>query len=407
MTASKSVSKPTRRRRPVPKASVKDAEPTFGEDVAEALSNPAPKKANDLLQQEFPELDWIVPGVIPDGCHLLIAAPKIGKSLLTLGFGIACATGGKALGLIKVRQRPVLLLDLESGERRLQARLKTLGVRTLPDSFEYHTDPDTALTVLRSFLDEHRGESPLVILDTLSGVMGSRPRDMTQFQHEKSTLQPLQKLCADDPGTSIIVVHHNRKAKEGDSVDASSGTHGLTAAVDGILALNRPSRREAEATLICELRDIEGDEYAILLGVDGWVFDGTSLLEARMNAMEHHHQERVAKQGDLNSELMDLLRLHGPMTPTEAHEVYKRDPSATANVQSVRNALARLRNRGLVSKIAGRKYALLNATPELPELRVAEKSPDVSSPDLEGVKGNSNSRNSGGNTKRATARRRR
>jgi len=388
----------------VPKASVKDTEPTFGEDVAEALSNPAPKKANDLLQQEFPELDWIVPGVIPDGCHLLIAAPKIGKSLLTLGVGIACATGGKVLGLVKVRQRPVLLLDLESGERRLQSRLKALGVRTLPGSFEYHTDPDTALTVLRSFLDKHRGESPLVILDTLSGVMGSRPRDMTQFQHEKSTLQPLQKLCADDPGTSIIVVHHNRKSREGDSVDASSGTHGLTAAVDGILALNRPSRREAEATLICELRDIEGDEYALLLGLDGWVFDGASLLETRMNAMEHRRQERVAKQGDLNSELMDLLRLHGPMTPAVAYEVYQRQPNATANVQSVRNALARLRSRGLVSKNEGGKYALLLATPELPELRVAEKSPDVSSPDFGDVKGNSNSRNSGGSTKRASPR---
>jgi hypothetical protein len=387
--------KPTRRRRPVPKASVKNAGPTFDKEAAEALSNPAPKKGSDLLNREFPELDWIVPGVIPDGCHLLIAAPKIGKSLLTLGLGIACAAGGKALGLVKVRARPVLLLDLESGERRL------------PDNFEYHIDPDTALTVLRTFLEKHKGQSPLVILDTLSGVMGSRPRDMTQFQHEKATLQPLQKLCADDPGTSILVVHHNRKAKEGDSVDASSGTHGLTAAVDGILALNRPSRRDPEATLICELRDIEGDEYAVLLSVDGWVFDGATLFEARMNAMERHRQEKVAKQGDLGTELMDLLRLHGPMTPAEAYGVYQRDPKATAQEQSVRNALSRLRTRGLVSKDAAGRYAVMNAIPELPELRVAEKSLDVSTPDLGDVRGNSNSRNSGVNAKRTTPRRRR
>jgi RecA-family ATPase len=375
--------------------------------VAEALSNPAPKKGNDLLRREFPDLDWIVPGVIPDGCHLLIAAPKIGKSLLTLGLAIACATGGKALTVVKVRKRPVLLLDLESGERRLQSRLRTLGVRDLPDNFEYHIDPDTALTVLRSFLQKHKGQSPLVILDTLSGVMGSRPRDMTQFQHEKATLQPLQKLCADDPGTSILVVHHNRKAKEGDSVDASSGTHGLTAAVDGILALNRPSRRDPEATLICELRDIEGDEYAILLSDDGWVLDGATIFEARMNAMERHRQEKVAKQGDLGTELMDLLRLHGPMTPAQAYAVYQRDPKASAQEQSVRNALSRLRTRGLVSKDAAGRYAAMNATPELPELRVAEKSLDVSTPDLGDVRGNSNSHNSGVSAKRTTPRRRR
>jgi hypothetical protein len=385
---------------------VEDVDPTFDEEAAEALANPAPKKGSDLLKREFPELDWIVPGVIPDGCHLLIAAPKIGKSLLTLGLGIACAAGGKALGLVKVRARPVLLLDLESGERRLQNRLmKLLGDQPLPETFEYHIDPDTALNVLHTFLGKHKGRSPLVILDTLSGVMGSRPRDMTQFQHEKATLQPLQKLCADDPGASILVVHHNRKAREGDSVDASSGTHGLTAAVDGILALNRPSRREAEATLICELRDIEGDEYAILLSVDGWVFDGASLLESRMNAMERHRQEKAARQGDLNSELMDLLRLHGPLTPAEAYEVYQRDPNATAKDQSVRNALARLYQRGLASKDAAGRYALMNATPELGELRVAGKPLDVSTPDLGGVRGNSNSRNSGANAKRAAARR--
>lgn len=384
----------------VPKAEL------LSDEEIEALSNPAPKKANDLLKQEFPELDWIVPGVIPDGCHLLIAAPKIGKSMLTLGVAIACATGRKVLGVVKVRKRPVLLLDLESGERRLQSRLKTLGVRTLPDTFEFHTDPDTALNVLRSFLDKHKGESPLVILDTLSGVMGSRPRDMTQFQHEKRTLQPLQTLCAEDPGASIIVVHHNRKAKEGDSVDASSGTHGLTAAVDGILALNRPSRRNPEATLICELRDIEGDEYAILLGARGWVFDGASVLEARINAIEHHRQEKVAKQGDLNSELMDLLRTNGPITPAEAYDVYQRDPKAAASKQSVRNALSRLRSRGLVSKDAKGHYAL-NTPPELPELRVAKQSPDVSSPDFDDVRGNSNSPNSGGKAKHAGAQRRR
>lgn len=401
-------SKPTRKRRPVPKAAVKDAEPTFGDDVVEAIVNPAPKKGSDLLKRRFPKLDWIVPGMVPDGCHLLIAAPKIGKSLLTLDLAIACAEGGKALGVLAVRQRPVLVLDLESGERRLQNRLATLlGDRALSDAFEYHTDPDTALAVLRTFLDEHRGQSPLVILDTLSGVMGARPRDMTQFQHEKATLQPLQKLCADDPGASIIVVHHNRKSKEGDSVDASSGTHGLTAAVDGIIALNRPERREPAATLICELRDIEGDEYAILLGESGWALDGKNLFESRMNAMEQHRQAKAAKQGDLGTELMDLLRMHGPVTPAEAFTVYSRDPKATASKQAIRNVLARLYDRGLASKDDAGRYGVLVVPPELGELRVDQNSPDVSTPDVSEVGGNPTQATQGVSTKRRSTRRRR
>ncbi|GAA1850052.1 AAA family ATPase [Microbacterium koreense] len=411
MTASKTPNRPARRRRPIPKVT-SEADPTFDDGVAEAITNPAPKKGSDLLKRTFPKLDWIVPGMVPDGCHLLIAAPKIGKSLLTLDLAIACAEGGKALGVLKVRQRPVLVLDLESGERRLQNRLASLlGDRALSDAFEYHTDPDTALAVLHTFLERHKGRSPLVILDTLSGVMGSRPRDMTQFQHEKTTLQPLQKLCADDPGASIIVVHHNRKSKEGDSVDASSGTHGLTAAVDGIIALNRPERREPAATLICELRDVEGDEYAILLGVDGWALDGRTLEEARRNAMERHRQEKVAKQGDLGTELMDLLRLHGPMTPAVAFEVYSRDPKATATKQGIRNALSRLHRRELVSKDDAGRYAPMGVTPELPELRVdparAGNPPDVSTSDVCDVGANPTQATQGTSTKRTTRRRRR
>jgi len=85
-------------------------------------------------------LDWIVPDVIPDGCHLIVAAPKIGKSLLTLMIAIACARGTKAFGSIKVSARPVLLLDLESGDRRLAKRLTDFGVTDVPASFEFHTD---------------------------------------------------------------------------------------------------------------------------------------------------------------------------------------------------------------------------------------------------------------------------
>ncbi|MBM7025041.1 AAA family ATPase [Clavibacter zhangzhiyongii] len=205
-----------------------------------AAPAPKPRSVADLLAQEFPVLDWIVPDVIPDGCHLVIAAPKIGKSLLTLGLAIACANGTEAFGAIKVARRPVLLIDLESGDRRLASRLDAFGVTTVPDSFQFHTDAETALAVLREFLLRHKGQSPLVILDTLSEVMTMKPRDLAPMLHEKRTLQPIQTLCSTDPGASVLIVHHNRKEKSGDSVDSSSGTHGLTGAVDGIFVLDPP-----------------------------------------------------------------------------------------------------------------------------------------------------------------------
>lgn len=313
---------------------------------------PRPRQVSDLLQREFPLLDWVVPDVIPDGCHLLVAAPKIGKSLLALMLAIACANGTRAFGDIKVARRPVLLIDLESGDRRLASRLAAFGVTDVPNSFQFHTDPETALAVMRRFLRRHRGESPLVILDTLSEVMGPKPRDLAPMLHEKRTLQPIQTLCAADPGASVLIVHHNRKDKTGDSVDSSSGTHGLTGAVDGIFVLDRPDRLKPEATLIRNSRDIEDAVFGMTLRGVVWTFDGRSAGAARQAAEDRRIRERIEKQGRVGQKMLDLLREHGPLTPAEAFELY----DGEAGIQTVRNAMSRLVFRELASKDAAGRY---------------------------------------------------
>jgi hypothetical protein len=323
---------------------------------------PKPRRVSDLLRQDFPVLDWIVPDVIPDGCHLVVAAPKIGKSLLTLMLAIACANGGKAFGSIEVAPRPVLLLDLESGDRRLASRLEAFGVTSVPGTFDYHTEPGTALAVMRAFMRKHKGRSPLVILDTLSEVMGPKPRDLAPMLHEKRTLQPIQTLCSADPGASVLIVHHNRKDKSGDSVDASSGTHGLTGAVDGIFVLNRPDRMKPEATLIRNSRDIEDAVFGMTLKGVVWTFDGRSAGKARQAAADRAVRERLDKQGRVGRRMLDLLREHGPLTPAEAFELY----DGEAKIQTVRNSLNRLAFRDLASKDDAGRYTAIYP-PELGE----------------------------------------
>lgn len=344
----------TARKRPVPRVPEVEYEAT--------PVTPQPRSVADLLKQDFPNLDWIVPDVIPDGCHLLVAAPKIGKSLLSLMLAIACAQGGEAFGSIKVSARPVLLMDLESGDRRLAKRLNDFGITAVPSTFQFHTDPGTALAVMREFMENHKGQSPLVILDTLSEVMGPKPRDLAPMLHEKRTLQPIQRLCADDPGASVLIVHHNRKDKTGDSVDSSSGTHGLTGAVDGIFVLNRPDRQKPEATLVRNSRDIEDAVFGMTLKGVVWTFDGRSAGKARLAAEERMQRERVERQGRLGHKILDLLRQHGPLTPAEAYELYDGD----AKVQTVRNAMVRLTVRDLATKDAAGRYSA-TYTPELGE----------------------------------------
>ena len=58
--------------------------------------------AAELLATDFAEPRWAVPGLVAEGLTILAGAPKVGKSWLSLGLGIAISTGGKALGRIDV-----------------------------------------------------------------------------------------------------------------------------------------------------------------------------------------------------------------------------------------------------------------------------------------------------------------
>src|SRR3990172_4718263 len=66
----------------------------------------------ELLAADFPEPDWIVPGMIPIGLTYLAGRPKIGKSWLALQLAHSKATGGIFLQE-RVSQGNVLFIALE------------------------------------------------------------------------------------------------------------------------------------------------------------------------------------------------------------------------------------------------------------------------------------------------------
>ena len=46
----------------------------------------------------FPKIQYIVPGIIPEGLSMLVGRPKIGKSWMALDIGISIASGRSCLG---------------------------------------------------------------------------------------------------------------------------------------------------------------------------------------------------------------------------------------------------------------------------------------------------------------------
>lgn len=258
-----------------------------------------------LMEQTFPPLEYVVPGLIPEGLTMLTAAPKIGKSWMVLGLGYAAATGALAFGKIRVQQRPVLYLALEDGQRRLQGRLRTIGAQgghrllTMMTSIPPGVSP---LETIATFLERHADQRPMVVLDTLGKIRGVYTGN-DAYQKDYGQMSALKDLVDAWPGTSLIVVHHTKKAEAQDFLDSVSGTQGLAGAADSILVLRRERQSEG-AVLHVTSRDAREGEYAVTLTDGSWTLDGSDLAGAAQAA---HQREAVAGLGDQMTELVNVV----------------------------------------------------------------------------------------------------
>ena len=253
-----------------------------------------------LEAQTFPDLEEIVPGLIVEGVTVLAGPPKVGKSFLTGNLAIAVVSGGKALGYIDVAKRPVLVLALEDGHRRLQSRYRDIQLgKPIPPGITFITKatPAECVAVIAEYLQRYGHSKPLIILDTLGKAKPQKRSGQEAYLVDYEVGGKFKALADACPGSAIVIIHHTRKADAADFVDLVSGTQGIAGAVDCIITLAR-KRKEAEAVLSVTGRDIMENEYALLVQ-DGflWQLDGLNLSAAseRLDA----RRELAAKQGKM------------------------------------------------------------------------------------------------------------
>jgi hypothetical protein len=264
-----------------------------------------------LDAQNFPPLRYVVPGLIPEGLTLLIGAPKIGKSWLALDIALAVACGGRVLGHIAVGPaRPVLLLALEDGDRRLQDRIRTLiPGEPIPARLDYMTRilPGMVVPTIEAWLATVPADAePLVLLDTLGKVVPPAATGETTYQRDYKVAGRLKLICDDRPGMSLGVLHHDRKAGSDDFVDGVSGTNGLAGAADTIVVISRP-RNETQGLLQVTGRDVVEAEYAATVEKGRWELMGNTLDEAAGTAVTIH---ATANLGDRSAEILRFVAKH-------------------------------------------------------------------------------------------------
>ena len=232
----------------------------------EALAAAGIFSAAALQTMTFPPLNFILPGLVPEGATLLVSRPKLGKSWLVLDIAIATAASRFTLGELKPSAGDVLYLALEDGRRRLQRRitklLPTFSI-TWPQGLEIATEWPRAdqggLAGIEQWLTKPNASRRLVIVDTLAQFRKLSSGKAQLYPEDYAAISGLQKL-ASKYNVGIIIVHHDRKSEADDVFDTVSGSLGLTGAADTILIMKRQA---GAVTLYVRGRDIEEAEMAL------------------------------------------------------------------------------------------------------------------------------------------------
>lgn len=313
-----------------------------------------------LDEQRFDHLEHAVDSIIPEGMTLLVAAPKIGKSWLQLGVSLAVAEGGVALGGIEVEARPVLYLALEDGDRRMQARCRTLlRGRPIPPTFDYLTtiQPGEVLATVKAWLERHPDTKPLITIDTLGRVMPPPRVGESAYQHDYRVAAALKRLADSRPGSALVIVHHDRKAGTADFVEKVSGTNGLAGAADTIVVLDR-ERHATTGTLNVTGRDVHEATYAITFDDGTWHLDGDSLEEARKSATE------VRAASGLDERSGQILAYVNDTGEVDAKTVAE---ALGLSNDDTGKYLRRLHTSGRIAKPGRGRYAPLVAVSEVSE----------------------------------------
>ncbi|MDL2319376.1 AAA family ATPase [Eubacteriales bacterium OttesenSCG-928-A19] len=262
-----------------------DGKPTSPTQPTEPTTNPAlPEleitKASELMTKDFPPLIQAVNQLICEGLTMLVAASKVGKSWLVLLMAVCVALGESFLGRATTRCR-VIYFALEDSERRLQSRLRTMGISRIPDNLDFVTKAQMIdsgfLTQVEGWLAKEEGPA-LVIVDTLQKVRGIARKGVNAYEGDYDVVGGIKAL-ADKHQAMIVCVHHTNKAKNvTDIFDKVSGSTGIMGAADTTILIDR-ERGQDTATVHFEGRDAWGDDFVIRFENGRWELMHNNLLE--------------------------------------------------------------------------------------------------------------------------------
>lgn len=162
----------------------------------------------ELIAKRFPEQTWLVEKLFPEGGITIIAGyAGSGKTFLILELLICLSSGKDFLNKFKTNPNKALLIDEESGERRIQSRIKkmtknyNLNFEIMSyQNFKYKDSEE----VIKYCIEKN---IKTIIIDSLVRIHNSEENSSTEMA---KIFEKLKQFKIRDITT--IIIHHNRKS---------------------------------------------------------------------------------------------------------------------------------------------------------------------------------------------------
>jgi hypothetical protein len=241
------------------------------EDDSEDSSDPdeAPRyvlhHVSEALE-DLPPVSWVIHEMIAEGSvGLIVGAGGSKKTYCMLDLGVAVASGQGWL-TFDVTQGTVLVIDEESGNRRLRSRLSQImrargaGAETplwytTMAGFNLRSALDAGY--LEELVSQHQPK--LVVIDALVDVMPGGDENAAQDVHP--VFHSLRRI-ANTYSCAVLVIHHTNKAG---GYRGSTAMHG---AVDLMLMVKSPSREKIVTFESEKSRDTEEISFSAYAEID-------------------------------------------------------------------------------------------------------------------------------------------
>ena len=275
--------------------------------------------AKEIYETNYPEIEWIVDGLIGPGLTFISGKSKIGKSFASLQIDHAVENGGTFLGC-KCAKGKVLHYSLEDGKRRNKRRWQTMGISPNEALYQFR-DRKTKIPLLTMGLEEEiedwiksTPDAKMIIIDpyvkvkkTIGGFK------LNSYENDNYNLQNINTL-ANKYNIAVVFIHHTKKKAEDDVFDEMNGSAGIQSNCDSMIVLTSNRKMGSNTVLSCIPKDAEQKEFEVAMNPKClWEYVGkvgeaskTKLQKTILDAIKKLESGDGAKAEDIKNEVRSV-----------------------------------------------------------------------------------------------------